>query len=161
MNLREIFLDASFYVSVSFLVLVVILFLKGRKKIASWLGNYSQSIAQNLQDAELQKKQAQQDFDFVQYKYDNIQETLSDIEEKGLLDLPSLQKNLDQEATKISFSYQQQIKHLRNIQFQQEYAMKVDQLCERFRKDMAQCSQKEKQELLDQAIDLISQVQVK
>jgi F0F1-type ATP synthase membrane subunit b/b' len=150
--------DPSFYLLLSILSLVAFIAWKFKNKITELFKNYISSISNSINDSHARKNNAFLELTKTNQRVNKLPEEVEKIRENYSISDSWLDKEFAKEITKVENLMSQRLEHFQNLKIKMEFAEKVDFLCEKFKNDIKTCSLDEKQKLLEQSINLLSEV---
>jgi hypothetical protein len=147
--------DTNFYILLSSSSLLLFLFWRFKGVAAFFLKNHADSIAKSLNQAKTERGRALAELTRVTQKINNLPEEIRLLEENYSVDDAVLERELAGELAKIEFLANQRLETMRNVKLRTEFSALIGRLCAQFRCDILNCSESEKERLLEQSIQLL------
>lgn len=150
--------NVNFYVSLSFLSLVLCVIWKGKQIVMDILDKRIISISKRITDGAQEKEKALLELTHANQAVSRLPDDVAKVWEKHTVDFQEIQSLLDQEVTKEEKVNKQRLLHIQHQLLRAEYHHIVSSLCEQFQYDMQNSTQEEQRAILYQAIDLLDSI---
>jgi hypothetical protein len=156
----ELFLDANFYVAVSFILFVSGLVAKTRDKVANSITKRIELISCSLNSAVCEKDQALLAFTKANNAMAKLPDDIAKIWATESVDFASANIEMQQVLATLEAVNNARLARLQSVALQAEYFNVVENIANKFRLDVQLCDEQKRDLLVKQALTLLNGVRI-
>lgn len=154
-------LDPNFYITFSFVFLILWGILKLKGKVSQFLGKRIDSISRSINNAACEKDKALLYFTRMNSSITKLPDDIVKIWGDYVVDFNFLHRELDEALKKTEKLNNLKLDYIQRLRVQKEYDQFLYKISQQFKFDIQTASIQKKNLILTQAIDLLDTVQIK